>query len=311
MKQESCRPWPKPGRRMSGLADGFAATARDADVGGEVEVGELQKLDRLQELRRHHQGLALAHLEPDMKQESCRPWPKPGRRMSGLADGFAATARDAPGPLQQRITLELGIDVGGEVEVGELQKLDRLQELRRQGWLMGLLQRLEMRQGQALVMTPQLLQAIKLLQLLHVSECSFKPKRGTRQSGRGGTFQDLPRRGHGGRRCPPARGRPRPFGRRPVGSRRPPRRDEPCSTGVRPGFGQGRHDSCFMSLNVALNRSVARVKADVAEPCSGAPLREVGRVHSAGVPWARDDHPVATSPAPLAARVGTTLASCL
>ena len=30
---------------------------------------------------------------------------------------------------------------------------------------MSLLQRLEMRQGQALVMTPQLLQAIKLLQL--------------------------------------------------------------------------------------------------------------------------------------------------
>src|SRR3712207_3080451 len=33
---------------------------------------------------------------------------------------------------------------------------------------MGLLQRLELRQGQALVMTPQLLQAIKLLQLSHL-----------------------------------------------------------------------------------------------------------------------------------------------
>ncbi|GJE07550.1 hypothetical protein AOPFMNJM_2879 [Methylobacterium jeotgali] len=33
-------------------------------VGGEVELGELQELDRLQELRRHHQGLTLAHLQP-------------------------------------------------------------------------------------------------------------------------------------------------------------------------------------------------------------------------------------------------------
>ena len=32
---------------------------------------------------------------------------------------------------------------------------------------MGLLQRLEIRQGQSLVMTPQLLQAIKLLEILH------------------------------------------------------------------------------------------------------------------------------------------------
>jgi RNA polymerase sigma-54 factor len=38
---------------------------------------------------------------------------------------------------------------------------------------MGLLQRLEMRQGQSLVMTPQLLQAIKLLQLSHVDLVSY------------------------------------------------------------------------------------------------------------------------------------------
>ncbi len=38
---------------------------------------------------------------------------------------------------------------------------------------MGLLQRLEMRQGQALVMTPQLLQAIKLLQLSHVDLVTY------------------------------------------------------------------------------------------------------------------------------------------
>jgi RNA polymerase sigma-54 factor len=38
---------------------------------------------------------------------------------------------------------------------------------------MGLLQRLEMRQGQSLVMTPQLLQAIKLLQLSHIDLATY------------------------------------------------------------------------------------------------------------------------------------------
>ena len=38
---------------------------------------------------------------------------------------------------------------------------------------MGLLQRLEVRQGQSLVMTPQLLQAIKLLQLSHLDLAAF------------------------------------------------------------------------------------------------------------------------------------------
>src|SRR3712207_4556467 len=38
---------------------------------------------------------------------------------------------------------------------------------------MGLLQRLEMRQGQSLVMTPQLLQAIKLLQLSHLDLAAY------------------------------------------------------------------------------------------------------------------------------------------
>ena len=38
---------------------------------------------------------------------------------------------------------------------------------------MSLSQRLEMRQGQALVMTPQLLQAIKLLQLSHLDLAAY------------------------------------------------------------------------------------------------------------------------------------------
>ena len=33
-------------------------------IGGKVEMGELEQLDRLQQLRRHHQGLPLAHLQP-------------------------------------------------------------------------------------------------------------------------------------------------------------------------------------------------------------------------------------------------------
>ena len=37
---------------------------RMLDEGGEFEMGELQQLDRLQQLRRHHQGLALPHHEP-------------------------------------------------------------------------------------------------------------------------------------------------------------------------------------------------------------------------------------------------------
>ena len=38
---------------------------------------------------------------------------------------------------------------------------------------MGFSQRLEMRQGQSLVMTPQLLQAIKLLQLSHIDLAAY------------------------------------------------------------------------------------------------------------------------------------------
>jgi len=34
------------------------------DVGGKLHVGVLKKLDRLQQLRRHDQGLALAEHQP-------------------------------------------------------------------------------------------------------------------------------------------------------------------------------------------------------------------------------------------------------
>lgn len=40
------------------------------DVGGQVEAGKLQQLDRLHELRRHHQRLALAEFQPRAYRET-------------------------------------------------------------------------------------------------------------------------------------------------------------------------------------------------------------------------------------------------
>ncbi len=45
-------------RSRSGIALEFVL-----DEGGEFEIGELQQLDRLQQLGRHHQGLSLTHDE--------------------------------------------------------------------------------------------------------------------------------------------------------------------------------------------------------------------------------------------------------
>ena len=53
-----------------------------------------------------------------------------GLRLPDGASPFTRSASLASG-LQQRVALKLGVDVGGEVEVGELQQLDRLHELRR------------------------------------------------------------------------------------------------------------------------------------------------------------------------------------
>ena len=50
---------PSSARSSSGLRSSFLL-----DEGGQFEAGELQQLDRLQKLRRHHQGLALAHFQP-------------------------------------------------------------------------------------------------------------------------------------------------------------------------------------------------------------------------------------------------------
>jgi RNA polymerase sigma-54 factor len=62
--------------------------------------------------------------------------------------------------------------------------------------VMGLLQRLEVRQGQSLVMTPQLLQAIKLLQLSHLDLAAFVEAGARTQPAPG-----APRRGSAGGRA--------------------------------------------------------------------------------------------------------------
>ncbi len=54
-----------------------------------------------------------------------------------------------------------------------MQEACRRKDAPTRGVAMGLLQRLEMRQGQSLVMTPQFLQAIKLLQLSHLDLIAY------------------------------------------------------------------------------------------------------------------------------------------
>ncbi len=44
-------------------------------------MGELQELDRLQKLRRHHQGLALAYFEPLQQTHALRPLRRPSGRV--------------------------------------------------------------------------------------------------------------------------------------------------------------------------------------------------------------------------------------
>ena len=54
-----------------------------------------------------------------------RPLGKAGGSVSGAGEG------EIVGAFEQRVALELVLDVGGEFDIGQLQKLDRLQELRR------------------------------------------------------------------------------------------------------------------------------------------------------------------------------------
>ena len=69
---------------------------------------------------------------PSLRSRSLRPRPAWRRQACGRrwlrrgAGGSLSAAR-----LEQRIALELGVDIGDEVEVGELQQLDGLHQLRR------------------------------------------------------------------------------------------------------------------------------------------------------------------------------------
>src|SRR5262245_35338175 len=55
----------------------------------------------------------------------------PLRRRRALGRPPLAVAFALPGALKQRIALELSLDIGGKVEIGELQQLDGLHQLRR------------------------------------------------------------------------------------------------------------------------------------------------------------------------------------
>ena len=46
-------------------------------------MGELEQLDRLQELRRHHQGLALANFQPLRQSHPDTPW-RTGNALRGM-----------------------------------------------------------------------------------------------------------------------------------------------------------------------------------------------------------------------------------
>ena len=58
----------KPVRRFVGALQQGVAFEFLLDEGGQFQIGELQKLDRLQKLRSHDQGLSLAHHELSAKR---------------------------------------------------------------------------------------------------------------------------------------------------------------------------------------------------------------------------------------------------
>ena len=58
--------------------------------------------------------------------------PSPPSRLARPASSRARSPPSSPSAaLEQRIALQLGIDIGDQVEIGELQQLDRLHQLRR------------------------------------------------------------------------------------------------------------------------------------------------------------------------------------
>ncbi len=114
-------------------------------------------------------------------------------RIGRLAAGLAGLGRLDLGPLQQRVALQLGIDIGREVEMRELQKLDRLQELRRhhQGLALAHLEPLQQTHQPAPHAAPRFRPGSAQV-LLQTPDSSFKPKRGMRQSDRAGSARADP-----------------------------------------------------------------------------------------------------------------------
>ena len=63
---------------------------------------------------------------------ACRLRPPRSRRsFAGASVAAGAALRLRAGALEQRIALELGLDIGGKIKAGELQQLDGLHQLRR------------------------------------------------------------------------------------------------------------------------------------------------------------------------------------
>ena len=110
------------GQRRRGLA-GRLAVIVGKDIG---EVGIEPRGDRFGidlHARLHPVGRVVAEIGPGIAGAAV------GLRLAGGLGAFAALL--ALDPFQERIALELGIDIGDEVEIGELEQLDRLHQLRR------------------------------------------------------------------------------------------------------------------------------------------------------------------------------------
>ena len=80
--------------------------------------------------RARHDGLGVGTSSVNRRSAET-PVPSCRDRRQGAAIGLAPIFRAVPGALQQRVALELPLHIGGKIEIGELQQLDGLHQLRR------------------------------------------------------------------------------------------------------------------------------------------------------------------------------------
>ncbi len=148
----------KVGGEISGLVDEVDEMGGDQPVGGLLDLDRELRQEMLAQGLRPHQGLveprqvvptargaaapglgvagvveiafalAAGHVVPETR------WP---RRASATAGGLGASA-GVSSALEQRILLDLALDIGRELEIRQLQQLDRLLQLRRHHQRLGL-----------------------------------------------------------------------------------------------------------------------------------------------------------------------------